>query len=53
MRNNRKIAKYIERINEINAGRCGDLSVSDASRMLAIIKCLESALTAYLFKMKL
>ena len=53
MRNNRKIDKYIERIGQIHAGGSGDLSVADATRMLAIIKCLEAALTAFLFKRKL
>ncbi len=53
MRSNRKIGEYVERINQINGHRTGDLNVADATRMLAVIKCLEAALTAYLLKMKL
>jgi len=53
MRNHRKIARYIERIIQINDSRSGDLNVEDATRLLAILTCLKLELTAYLKKMKL
>lgn len=52
MRGNRKIAKYIERLSEIHEGRI-DLTVEMATRLLAVVKCLETALVAYLAKYKL
>lgn len=53
MNNSRKISKYIQRITQINDKSGGDLTVAHASLMLAILKCLESALTTYLSKMRL
>ena len=52
MRGNRKIAKYVARLGEIHGGQT-DLNVDTATRMLAVIKCIETALMAYLAKHKL
>ena len=53
MRNNPKISRYIQRISQIHDKSGGDLTVAHASLMLAILKCLERALTSYLSRMKL
>lgn len=52
MRGNRKIVKYIERLGEIHDGGI-DLDVEMATRMLAVVKCMEAALVAYLKKIRL
>jgi hypothetical protein len=48
-----KFSEYIERLVQINYDNAGSLNVTTATRMLAILKCLESALTAYLRKVEL
>ena len=52
MRGNRKIGKYIQRLGEIHGGGI-DLTVETATRMLAVVKCIEAALVAYLRKTRL
>jgi len=48
-----KTAEYIDRLAQLHYDNAGNLSVRTATRMLAVLKCLEAALTAYLRKVEL
>ena len=48
-----KIGEYIDRLDRLHYRNAGQLNVDTAIRMLAVLKCLERALTAYLSRMKL
>ncbi len=47
-----QITTYIERLQKIHYESSADLTVSQVQKMLAILKCLEAVLTAFLIKMK-
>ena len=48
-----KIGEYIERLFQLSYKNDGYLNVRTATKMLAVVKCLEAPLLAYLSKLKL
>ena len=48
-----RIGEYVERLVDLKSDMAGELDVDAVTRMLAVLKCLERALTAYLSRMKL
>lgn len=48
-----KITEDIERLAQLYYDNARCLSVHTATRMLAVLKCLERALTDYLIKVKI
>ncbi|BBO74702.1 hypothetical protein DSCW_21190 [Desulfosarcina widdelii] len=47
------IGEFVERLAQLQYDSPGGITVDTARRMLAVLKCLESALIAFLIKMKL
>lgn len=48
-----QIGDYVQQLERLQYRSCGNLSRDTAMRMLAVLKCLEAALTAYLIKLRL
>ena len=48
-----KLHEYVESLARMLYDSRGNITVQTAVTMLAIVKCIESALTAFLIKMKL